>query len=143
MSFVSLRGAAAALAMTAACGSAHAFSATGNYDVTFTGPTGDQTQLCVTLASQSKSAPYRDVGSATFYSNGSAIAAGTYVVFQKTIAVVVETPDASQYITASGAFSAGQAFNTAVIDFTNNTSILSTATFQYRRSTATCANPSS
>ena len=44
MKFVSARGTLAALAMVAACGSAQAFTAKGNYDVTFTVPNGGAVQ---------------------------------------------------------------------------------------------------
>ncbi len=142
MSFISLRGATAALAMMAACGSAHAFSAKGNYDVTFTVPGGSTVEYCVTLATQGPSGPYRDVGSTTFYSDGASIATGTYVVYKKTISVAV-TPGGSDFLTASGQFAAGQTFNTAVIEFLSGATIVGTATFTEHRNGGSCAKSSS
>ena len=134
----SVRGILAALAMTTACGSAQAFSVKGNYDVTFTVPGGGQVQYCVTLATQGPNGPYRDVGTATFYSGGSAIASGTYVVYKRTISVAV-TPGGSDFLTASGSFAAGQTFNTAVIEFQGGASIIGTATFTETRNGGSCA----
>ena len=142
MSFVSFRGTAAALVMMAACGSAHAFSAKGNYDVTFTVPGGNQVAYCVTLASQGASSPYRDIGSATFYDGGSAVASSTYVVYKKTISVAV-TPGSGNFLTASGTFASGQTFNTAVIEFQGNATIVATATFTEQRNGGSCAKSSS
>ena len=140
MEFVSCRGALAAVAMVTACGSAQAFTAKGNYDVTFTVTGGGSTQYCVTLASQGASGAYRDVGTATFYSGGASVASGTYVVFQRTISVAVVRPDSSEYLTAAGMFAAGQkAFYTAVIDFESNATIVGTATFTYTRNGGSCA----
>ena len=138
MRFMSLRGLAVALAMTVVGGAAHAFTAKGNYDVTFNVVGGGQVEYCVTLVSQGAGGPYRDTGSATFYSGGSQVGAGTYVVFQKMISVAITTGN-DEYLTAAGSFSAGQAFNTAVIDFNGNATILGTATFQYVHNGGSCA----
>jgi hypothetical protein len=139
MQFGYIRGAMAAVALTFACGSAHAFTLQGNYNVTFNVAGGGQIQYCVNLTTQGAQAPYRDLGTSTFYSNGSPVASGTYVVYRSVIAVAV-TNGSGEYLTASGDFNLNQgAFNTAVIDLEQNATIVGTATFTTVRNGGKCS----
>ena len=138
MTLVTFRRATIAFAMTAACGSAHAFTANGNYDVTFSLAGGGSEKYCVGLSSEGASGPYRDSGSAMFYERGSEMARGTFVVVQNTIDVAVVKQDRSEYLTVAGTFKGGQTFESGVIDFQSDATIVGTATFTYRRTQTSC-----
>lgn len=143
MTRFSLRGALAALALTAACGSAHAFSAGGNYDVTFAVVGGGTVTACATLVSQGANGPYRDNGTAAIYFTGQTVVpTGTYVVSKRTIALAVQSLSGggAYFLTASGDFGTGQTFNTSVIQFDSQATIEATATFQDRRNHAPCTS---
>ena len=139
MKLFSFRNTVATVALMAASLPAYAGSIQGNYDVTFKVSGGGTVLGCVTLVSSGASAPYRDLGTATLYfTDQSATLSGTYVAFRNTVSVAVQSGEQT-YLVASGQFSGGQSFDTAVTQFSNNAIIVATATFKSDRVRTSCA----
>ena len=98
---------------------------------------GGSVSYCAALVSQGPNGPYSEVGTVGLYSSGAQVASGTYVVYNHVIAAVVGNN--GQYLSVSGGFTRTSQFNTAVIDFTNSSTILGTAAFTAMRQGQKCA----